>query len=153
MRHSSELAKASYSGKPGASSEYSSQYGVANAFQPDLDKFWTTKGNGVPATVWYHFDYTFTLARISFSPRPVSWAQVPKTFDVIGSDDCSNWHVLKSVTNSEFSKSGQTKSWDIPCESQKPYECYGIRATRTVAGGSMLSLTNIQMSQRALSLL
>jgi len=142
---SSDLIKATYSGTPGASSEWSTTHTADNAFKPQVGKPWASKS--LPATVWYKFNYYFKLAKISFSSRnDGSWDQTPKTFEAVGSYDCSNWHVLKSVSNANFTKGGQTKAWDIPCEKQKSYRCYGIKASANSGHGSQLvSLANTQM--------
>ena len=148
-----ELIKANYDGVPGASSEYQSDHDAARAFKPQAGFPWASKRNALPATIWYHFNYKFTLAKISFTSRSNNvvssdWAQIPKTFDIVGSHNCSNWHVLKSVTNANFNAPGQTKSWNIPCESRKSYECYGIKAFAPMDSSrwNLVSLTNIQMS-------
>ena len=145
-----ELIKASYSGVPGASSEWRSDHNAALAFKPQTTKWaWAPKDNSLPPIIWYHFDYPFALAKISFTSRNGdAWDQTPKTFDVVGSHDCSNWNILKSVTNAEFTSGGQTKLWNIPCKSQKPYECFGIRAFAPMDSSrwNLVSVTNIQMS-------
>ena len=143
------MVKASYYGVPGASSEWRSDHNAALAFKPQTTKWaWNPKRNGLPAIVWYHFNYTLSLAKISFTSRKGhTWDQTPKTFDIVGSHDCSNWNILKSVTNAEFTSGGQTKLWNISCESRKPYECFGIRAFVPMdRSGNHVSLTNVQMS-------
>ena len=140
--------KASYSGVPGASSVWRSDHNAAQAFKPQAGLPWASKDNGLPAIIWYHFNYTFTLAKISFTSRNGrTWDQTPKTFDIVGSHDCSNWNMLRSVTNAKFTSGGQTKSWNVPRESQKPYECYGIKVFAPMdSRWNLVSLTNIQMS-------
>ena len=54
------------------------------------------------------------------------WTQSPKAFQVIASNDCSNWDTLLSVNDSGFTGAHQEKSWQIPCNQQKSYHCYGI---------------------------
>ena len=150
------LVKAGYSGVPGSYSHMhkylhfgyynvSKKEHVALAFKPQTAKPWY---DWYPAKVWYHFDYTFALAKISFtSSNGPKFDAFPQSFDIVGSHDCSDWKILKSVRNVEFTSGGQTKSWNISCESQKPYECFGIDALEPKNGGSnMVSLTNIQMS-------
>merc|ERR1719193_1383154 len=149
------LKKVSYFGKPGASSEWiatnpKDNHIAALAFKPQVKWPWASKVNGpLPATIWYSFDKSFTLAKISFTSRTgpnAFWQQTPKTFDIVGSNDCSNWNVLKSVSNSGFTKGGQTKAWEIPCEKQKSYKCYGIKASAaTDTSFKLVSLVNIQM--------
>ena len=137
-----------YDGTPGASNG-TGHFSEDLAFRPQADHgsgpIWTC--SWFPATVWYHFNFNFTLAKISFtSPGGPDWNLAPKTFQVVGSHDCSDWQVLKSVRNADFddSRGGQTKSWEISCENRKTYSCYGIRvpALKTVR---FIGLTNIQM--------
>jgi len=56
---------------------------------------------------------------------------------------------LKSVSNAGFTKGGQTKAWEISCEKQKSYKCYGIKASAAMVefGYKLVSLVNIQMYQ------
>jgi len=154
MRPESQLIKTVYAGTPNATSEWTSAgstpHTADNAFKPqsnDNDAPWAS--TSLPATVWYNFNTKFTLAKISFTSRAgTNWAQAPKTFEVVGSSSntCSNWHVLKSVTNAGFTAEKQTKAWKIPCEKQKSFKCYGIRATRDTDGNNnLVALVNIVM--------
>ena len=87
---------------------------------------------GGPYVFSSEFYYKLTLAKISFASKKVddeAWKQAPKTFTIVGSHDCiSAWDTLREVTNG-FTGGGQTKSWNIPCESQKLYQCYGIKSS------------------------
>jgi len=143
----SSFGTASYSGKPGASSVYGGTHTADLAFKPQGSGYpWAS--NALPGTVWYKFNYYFKLAMISFTSRTgSSWSQTPKTFEVVGSYDCSQWHVLRSVSNANFTKGGQEKSWQISCSKQKSYNCYGIKASAPMSSstGKLVSLTNIQM--------
>jgi len=142
---SSDLLKATYSGTPGASSEWSTTHTKDKAFKPESDKPWAS--SSLPATVWYKFNYQFKLAKISFTSRAEStnWDQVPKTFEVVGSYDCSKWYVLKSVSNAKFTAEGQTKAWEIPCEKQKSYKCYGVKASASSGQKTLVALANTKM--------
>ena len=116
-------------GNANASSEWSEEYSAGRAFQPWIEgmKPWTSEK--LPATVWYRFDQKFRLANISFSSSLI-WGRAPDTFEVVASDDCVSWYILKRVQGAGFTSSGQTKSWTIPCEKQGDYYCYGIRTTK-----------------------
>jgi len=141
---SSDLIKVSYSGKPGASTEWRDDHSAAHAFKPQTGWPWASKD--LPATIWYNFNHSFRLAKISFTSRKSLWSQTPKTFEIVGSNDCSNWDVLTSVSNAGFIKGGQTKAWEISCEKQKLYKCYGIRASAAMDPNcKLVSLVNIQM--------
>jgi len=143
---SSELIKAVYSGTPVASSTYS-DFTADKAFKPEVHTPWAS--TTLPATVWYKFNYYFKLAKISFTSRAAPsgfWGQVPKIFEVVGSYDCSKWYVLKSVNNANFTTAGQTKAWEIPCENQKSYKCYGVKASKNSGNAQKLvALANINM--------
>jgi len=141
---SSELIKAVYSGTPVASSEWDGSHAAAKAFKPESDYPWAS--TSLPATVWYKFNYYFKLAKLSFTSRTGSnWVQVPKTFEIVGSYDCSKWYVLKSVSNAKFTAEGQTKAWEIPCEKQKSYKCYGVKASASSGQKTLVALANTKM--------
>ena len=141
---SSDLIKASYSGKPGASTEWRDDHSAAHAFKPQTGWPWASKD--LPATIWYNFNHSFRLAKISFTSRKLWWSQTPKTFEIVGSNDCSNWDVLMSVSNAGFTDGSQTKAWEISCEKQKSYKCYGIKASAPIDPyWKLVSLANIQM--------
>ena len=144
----SSFRTASYSGKPGASSVYGGTHTADLAFKPQGSGYpWASKDNALPATVWYKFNYYFKLAMISFTSRTgKDWNQTPKTFEVVGSYDCSQWHILSSVSNANLNKGGQEKSFQISCSKQKSYNCYGIKASAPMSSDwKLVSLTNIQM--------
>jgi len=140
--------KASYVGTPGATSIYASNHSPANAFKAQTSGTypWANLANELPATVYFNFTSSFTLAKISFSSRTDnSWEQTPKTFEVYGGFDCKTWYVLKTVSNSGFTGLSQTKSWDIPCGNQDSYSCYGIGASAPMSGSTYVSLQNVKM--------
>jgi len=140
------LKKASYTGTPGATSEHGSDHSAANAFKAQTGYPWACAANELPATVYFNFTSSFTLAKISFSSRTDnSWEQTPKTFEVYGGFDCKTWYVLKTVSNSGFTGLSQTKSWDIPCGNQDSYSCYGIGASAPMSGSTYVSLQNVKM--------
>ena len=89
------------------------------------------------------------MAKISFSSVQSSyWKESPKAFNVIASNDCSNWDILLSVTDSGFTGQNQEKSWQIPCAQQKSYQCYGIEGTKNLGYGTdYISLKKLKMFQ------
>merc|ERR1711915_648583 len=114
------------------------------------DRWWSE--NSLPAKIWYNFTSPVRVVKISFkSPYDIFWKQVPKKFKLIASNDCTNWHVLLTVTNSAFTKSSQVMKWRIPCERQKSYYCYGIEATEHSGYGtwSGVSLSDMRMFQKS----
>jgi len=163
MWHANSLPHKEYGtledqGTPGAEEEKSANHTAAMAFKSEDSYPWMSKK--LPAAVWYHFNQNFTLAKISFASRrhfPKSWGQTPETFDIIGSHDCLNWVVLKTVIAAGFTGPGQTQSYRIPCSKQGEYSCYGINTTRVASsspnyakygGGRVwkrVSITDIKM--------
>ena len=84
--------------------------------------------------MWYHFDEKFSLRKISFTSDKL-WESTPETFKVIASDDCRDpWKVLKTVEAAGFTDEDQTRSWEIPCEDQGEYYCYGIWTSKVACG-------------------
>jgi len=137
-----------YDGTAGASSKYSSSYPAQNAFTPeDSDDRWCTDSSGYPGKIWFNFTSAVKVVKISFSsPDSSYWKESPKTFNVIASNDCSNWHTLLSVADSGFTGSNQVKSWQIPCTQQKSYKCYGIEGTENEGYGTeYTSLKKLKM--------
>ena len=104
-------------------------------FPDTLNYPWTSKT--LPASVWYRFDEKFSLKKISFT-TPLNlffWGSTPETFQVIASndrDDRIKWDVLRTVGAAGFTGLGETRSWEIPCEDQVEYYCYGIRTTKVI---------------------
>ena len=80
------------------------------------------------ATLYFNFTSEVTVAKIGITtPEGYAWDQAPKSFKLVASMDCSNWHVLRNVVNHHTTT--QEFIWSIPCDLIKPWKCYGIRAT------------------------
>ena len=104
----------------------------------------------------FRFDEKFNLRKISFTSVRL-WGSTPETFEVFASNDCRDpWNVLKTIEAAGFTGSNQTRSWEIPCEDQSEYYCYGIRTTKVACGkpneegcydtvNTFVSITNITM--------
>merc|ERR1711962_1573711 len=138
-----------YDGMAGASSIYSHLYVAQNAFdQEDPDARWSSTA-GYPGKIWFKFTSAVKVAKLSFSSvQSKYWKESPKAFNVIASNDCSNWDILLSVTNSGFTGENQEKSWQIPCTQQKSYQCYGIEGTENLGYGTdYISLKKMKMFQ------
>jgi len=141
-----------YNGTAGASSNYGSSYVAENAFKGSNSKRWASTST-LPAKLWYNFTSPVKVVMISFKPPFESGyegyflKEVPKTFKLIASNDCTNWHVLLTVKNSAFTTSSQVKSWKIPCDQQKSYKCYGIEGTVNSGYSTWdgISLTDVRM--------
>jgi len=129
----------------GATSVYGAGHEAANAFDPEREP-WATKENEIPATVWYNFTTSVSLGKISLQTRSQSSNnnQAPKSFKVLGSNDCSNWSTLLHVTDSGLTTEGQTKEWDIPCKFLEGFGCIGVKVTKT-QGSSYAAIANIEM--------
>ena len=138
-----------YDGMAGASSIYSDSYIAQNAFdQEDPDARWSSTA-GYPGKIWFKFTSAVKVAKLSFSSvQSIYWKESPKAFNVIASNDCRNWEILLSVTNSGFTGENQEKSWQIPCTQKKSYQCYGIEGTENLGYGTdYISLKKMKMFQ------
>jgi len=136
-----------YNGTAGASSSWdSSSYAAENAFKGSNSERWASSYT-LPAKLWFNFTSPVKVVMISFEPPYDSsyWKEAPKKFDLIASNDCTNWKVLRSVKNAGFTSYGQVKSWKIPCDQQKSYKCYGIEGTVNSGYDGWLSLTDMRM--------
>jgi len=135
-----------YNGTAGASSIDGASYAAENAFKGSNSKRWASSIT-LPAKLWFNFTSPVKVVMISFEPPYDSsyWKEAPKKFDLIASNDCTNWKVLRSVKNAGFTSHGQVKSWKIPCDQQKSYKCYGIEGTVNSGYGGWLSLTDMRM--------
>lgn len=136
-----------YDGTAGASSHSDSSYIAENAFKGSNSERWASSST-LPAKLWFNFTSPVKVGAISFeSPHSSYWNEVPKTFKLIASNDCTNWHVLLPPTNSGFTTSSQVKSWKIPCDQQKSYKCYGIEGTVNSGYSTWdgISLTDVRM--------
>jgi len=135
-----------YNGTAGASSIDTASYAAENAFKGSNSKRWASSQT-LPAKLWFNFTSPVKVVMISFEPPYDSsyWKEAPKKFDLIASNDCTNWKVLRSVKNAGFTSYGQVKSWKIPCDQQKSYKCYGIEGTVNSGYSGWLSLTDMRM--------
>jgi len=128
-------------GIPGATSEYNSEHSAMNAFQPEKKYPWASANDAVPAMVWFKFmTPARRLSKISLTSRRnggLDINQAPQEFAVVGSQDetCETWTTMMTVPISGFDKPSQTLEWEIPCDSQQPYKCIGVKVER-VGGNS-----------------
>jgi len=147
------LVKLSYDGTAGSNSICSVERSLQAsefAFQNLPGRDWCSKG--LPGIVWFKFSRSHRLAKISFSNSGGMWNQfAPKTFQVVGSKDCSEWVILLHVVNSGFTKSNsiQTLSWMIPEKNRKILPCIGLRVRSTVNANDVI-LKNIVMWEESL---
>ena len=100
---------------------------------------------------YYKFDYKLTLAKISFTVlHNEAHYHAPKTFTIVGSHDCISahthtWDTLREVTNAQWPGYGHTTSFNLPCESRKLYQCYGIKSSARLLSDHF---TNIQFTSK-----
>ena len=128
-------------GKSGATSELSDEHRSENAFL-SVNSAWVTGANSLPATIWY--DFTRQVYPISFSLFSRESKQYPDTFEFVGSNDCSSWQILKTVSDTGFSD-GQQKEWELGCSARKAYSCYGIRITNRWSRDGIVTLAQVRM--------
>jgi len=128
----------------GATSVYGTGHEAANAFDPTKEP-WATEKDKIPATVWYNFTTSVSLGKISLETRDNSNIdQAPKSFKVLGSNDCSTWSTLLHVKDSGLTLQNQNKEWDIPCKFLEGFGCIGVKVTKT-QGSSYAAIANIKM--------
>ena len=98
--------------------------------------FTKEKRSNFPVRFWYRLKRNYTIAKIGFASKQWNrkkWGQTPETFKLLGSHDCQNRVVLKTIFAAGFTGPNQTKSWVIPCSNQGEYLCYGIEITKVAS--------------------
>jgi len=120
---------------------YSADYAFKNMAIKDGDYTnlaWISYGfptESAPETVYIRLATPVTVSRFSFETKSGSswdsnwtpWA--PTKFELVGSADCENWTVLKSVEGENWTKKDERKEWNV--QSDASYECLGIRTFET----------------------
>merc|ERR1712142_978706 len=139
-----------YDGQPGASSQHSAALSASRAFQVQGpgQRSWANKKGAFPATVWYKFAGSVYPNKLGFTLRREQGtfpSQAPVTFNIVASKDCKTWTTLLQVKNAGFTKTGQTKAWDIPCgKNVALYKCVGVQVIKS-NGGQYAGIANIKM--------
>jgi len=99
---------------------------------------WNSYGwvnESAPQTVYIRLAEPVTVLRFSFrSGSGSSWNSnwtpwAPTKFELVGSADCENWTVLKSVEGENWTKKDERKEWNV--QSDAFYKCLGIRTLQT----------------------
>ena len=145
------ISAISYSGKPGATSQFADNHGPQYAFKPEGVAPYATSGSGKAETVWYEFIEPQIVAKISLRSRKgASWNTAPQASEDLtfkGSDDCQTWVTLKSVAHAGFTKNNETRAFVIPCKARRAYKCYGIGVKKAHGGKAEkhVSLANVVM--------
>merc|ERR1712168_1720953 len=120
---------------------FSSDYAFKNMAIKDGDYTnlaWISYGfptESAPETVYIRLATPVTVSRFSFETKSGSswdsnwtpWA--PTKFELVGSADCENWTVLKSVEGENWTKKDERKEWNV--QSDAFYKCLGIRTLQT----------------------
>ena len=107
------------------SSQYSNNYPPRGAFNGSND--WVNKLRQFPAVIWMRFQKSHRLQKIGFAPYSVA-SYLPNEFEVVGSDDCSHWTVLRRLNNKGgFRLDGEFKTFVIPVENRVSVTCIGLR--------------------------
>jgi len=139
-----------YTGTPGASSEYNEAHGAKSAFkrQSSGDKPYANAKGGLPLTVWYQFNKPQVVSKISLRSRNDVYdqaEQAPEDLTFKGSDDCLSWVPLKTVAHAGFTTKDDLKVFKIPCSARRAYRCYGIESSQSHGGGEYVSLQDVIM--------
>jgi len=112
---------------------FSADYAFKN-----MTLYWISNGfptESAPETVYIELADPVNVARFSFrsasgsrwSSNWTPWA--PTKFELVGSADCENWTVLKSVEGENWTKKDERKEWNV--QSDAFYKCLGIRTLQT----------------------
>ena len=117
-----------YDGTAGASALAGAGYEAKYAFQ-NTEKFWGGRYyEDGPSFVWFRFRMAQRLAKIGFQGGHNAYA--PKSFEVVGSNSCSNWTTLLSTSNSGIPNdlSSTFFSWNIEKRHRLSFSCIGIKS-------------------------
>jgi len=117
-------------GTPGASSVYSTYYARKGFSTSELSWASNSGAQYFPASVWMRYSRSHRLAKIGFRTAP-STSEMSKGFEVIGSNDCTNWNTLLYVENAGFTKGLQFKTFQIPLENRIAFSCLGLKFQNT----------------------
>jgi len=137
--HSNGLAPIKEAGEAGSTHAASREEGAAYAFMNVPRRFWRGT-DSYPQFVWFHFSTPHTLAGIGFSNHE----RAPKDFQVMGSNDCSNWTPLLEAENRGYPNNYEQsifKFWHIR-ESRVPYGCFGLKIY-SVSFGDVPEVRNV----------
>jgi len=122
-----------YSGTAGASSSWNADYGPEKAFENSDDRWASAKMGDGQRWPELYFNFTSEVAVAMIGLKTLghgAWGQGPKTFQLLASMDCRDWHLLRNVVDHIWphDHQGDEYTWPIPCDLIKPWKCYGIRA-------------------------
>jgi len=149
MPASTELVKIPYYGVAGASSvwdnDYRAEYAFAN-LRDGGDCWIAAPSPSLPQLLWFHFSAPHRLEKIGFGGRYNK--NGPKSFDVVGSNDCASWTKMLSVKNSGFDVDFEYKSWIIPKKNRRSFACIGLKIFSAISS-SHLVVNNINMWEAA----
>ena len=148
-------------GTAGSSNVAHSDHLAEYAFLDAPGKYW--KGSNIyPQYIWFHFSTPHILGGIGFTVHRNAFA--PKDFEVVGSNDCSNWKPLLEAENPGYPEDsgphgtgpedkydppedfeeGLFKFWHTRETSRVPYECFGLKIY-SVRFGDIPEVKNITM--------
>jgi len=124
---SDKLVEIVYNGTAGASAT-KDDHAAKYAFQ-NTAKYWGGRHNNKgPSIVWFHFRTAHRLAKIGFQGGRNNYA--PKSFEVVGSNDCSTWTKMFSTSNLRIPKDDSSTffSWNIEKRHRLSFSCIGIKS-------------------------
>merc|ERR1711962_1528035 len=119
--------KHQHNGTAGASAtkyDHAAKYAFQNTSQ-----YWGGRSNNEgPSFVWFHFRTAHRLAKIGFQGGRNNYA--PKSFEVVGSNDCSTWTKMFSTSNLRTPKDDNSTffSWNIEKRHRLSFSCIGIKS-------------------------
>ena len=126
MVRRSAIAATASEATPGADAE--------NAIDGDETTSWFSGNADHPVWLQYQFSGpTWAITRYQLTSSADDSTTDPLNWQLLGSNDGTNWTVLDSQTNEMFSARRQTKEYDFANET--PYGFYRLKVTAAAGGG------------------
>ncbi len=126
-------------------SETASGAEAHNAVEGDKTTSWFSGKTDHPVWLQYQFSGpAWAITRCTLTRSSADADTDPRDWELLGSNDGTNWTVLDTRSNETFSACGQTKQYDFSNET--PYGYYRLNVTATVGGaGSGVRLAGFQL--------
>ncbi len=139
---STEDAVAAVSGKAASGGD------ADNAVDGDQTTSWFSGKTAHPVWLQYGFSgLAWAITRYTLTSSSADADADPRDWELVGSNDGTNWTVLDTRSNEMFTVRGQTKHYDFANET--PYWFYRLNVTATAGGiGSGVRLAEFQLYSR-----
>jgi hypothetical protein len=119
-----------------------------NAVDGDPTTSWFSGKTNRPAWLQYQFSgLAWAITRYTLTSSSIDAEADPRDWQLLGSDDGTNWAVLDTRSNETFKARGQAREYDFANET--PYWFYRLNVTGTAGeGGSGARLAEFQLYSR-----